>query len=459
MSKPAWPFPDAAAGLHLRSIGGIRHRYKPGFEGWIGEDRLAFGINAVALRLPRFDSVDKLGRLRLVRKACFFDGLTNGRFEFLFTADAFPATRELALTAARRFLDVEAAAPRLGFSGTLRTLPAVVGPLWADSTVKHGRDKHAEWIRSGRPICIVESDQCLQERADAGAPPPSDAPVIELAMTRGKKPSELLLISPPPATDPSDTAPVTRGSDFRAQARYVRTYTLRLLQNVESLSLMFSLPLATIDDDRIQNIVNEYTRQINRSRQRIEQFNSPRLIEYCYSAFGRLYPGLTNSLRISIQNSSIRPNVARKLLNFLELSENAFGAVSSINFGDDIHGDKVMGDKVMGDKYGKIDISGQGVAVGRGANATVSQSTNAPVNVETVASSLSGLAELVRKQSGREDADVEASLVEAAAKKAEAGDEKGAAAILKKSASWVLDLAKITGSAVLTAFLKSSLGL
>jgi hypothetical protein len=54
---------------------------------------------------------------------------------------------------------------------------------------------------------------------------------------------------------------------------------------------------------------------------------------------------------------------------------------------------------------------------------------------------------------------VEATLVEAAAKKAQKGDETGAAAILKKSASWVLDLAKSAGSAALSAFLKSHLGI
>jgi hypothetical protein len=46
--------------------------------------------------------------------------------------------------------------------------------------------------------------------------------------------------------------------------------------------------------------------------------------------------------------------------------------------GDEVHGDKVMGDKVGGDKVGgdKItvgNVSGTGVAIGRGASATVTQ--------------------------------------------------------------------------------------
>jgi hypothetical protein len=59
---------------------------------------------------------------------------------------------------------------------------------------------------------------------------------------------------------------------------------------------------------------------------------------------------------------------------------------------------------------------------------------------------------------GRADADVEATVVEAAAAKAGAGDEEGAVAMLKKSAGWVLDIAKSAGSAVLVAVLKSRLG-
>jgi hypothetical protein len=42
--------------------------------------------------------------------------------------------------------------------------------------------------------------------------------------------------------------------------------------------------------------------------------------------------------------------------------------------GDEVHGDKVMGDKVGGDKITVGDISGStGVAIGRGAQATVTQ--------------------------------------------------------------------------------------
>jgi hypothetical protein len=113
---------------------------------------------------------------------------------------------------------------------------------------------------------------------------------------------------------------------------------------------------------------------------------------------------------------------------------------------------------VMGDKFEGINVSGQGVAIGRGAQADVRQSKNAPSSGLALDEALSTLAESVRRQPGQADADVEATLVEAAVKKAQAGDQAGAAAVLKKSASWVLDLAKSAGSTILSDFLESHLG-
>jgi len=239
-----------------------------------------------------------------------------------------------------------------------------------------------------------------------------------------------------------------RQSTFRLQSRFLRTYALRLLQDVEGLSLLFGMPVSNIADDRIQNLLNEYTRQINRSRQRIEEYAAPKTVAYCYSAFSRIYPGQIDGLRIMLQNSKIRPNVVRKTIELLDISEMA-----------NIHvtGDFNM-EKIMGDKFEHIDISGQGVALGRGAQASVTQSDNAPSN-ETLSSALDALAERIRKQGGKADAEVEAVLLDAAAKKAEGGDEAGAAAILKKSAGWVLDIAKSAGSAVISAFLKSHFGI
>jgi hypothetical protein len=114
---------------------------------------------------------------------------------------------------------------------------------------------------------------------------------------------------------------------------------------------------------------------------------------------------------------------------------------------------------VMGDKFEGISVSGQGIAIGRGAQADVRLSNNALGSDRPLNETLAMLAETVRKHPGQVDSDVEATLVQAAAMKAQTGDEAGAAAILKKSSSWVLDLAKSAGSAVLAAFLKAHLGI
>ncbi|WP_035655583.1 hypothetical protein, partial [Bradyrhizobium sp. STM 3809] len=422
LAKPTWPFPDQGDGVHLRSIGAIRQRRKLGFEGWVGEDRLAFGVNALTVQLRRRDDAHQLGRLRLIRKACYFDGLTNGRIELLFGAEPPNIDKRAALQAAGYFLDLKARIAKGGFEGPLVSVPPALARLWADVTVSHGQPSHSEWVKTGRPVCIVECDQPLTP--DRGSQQETEA-VVQLALIARPRRTEVILIAPSRSIEPGGS---DSRSQFRFAARYVRTYSLRLLQNAESLSLLFALPLAAIDDDRVQNLVNEYTRQINRSRQRMEPFRAADLVQYCYSAFERLYPGRIAALRVQLQNSNIRPNLVRKMLQFLDLSEAANLQVSGgINLGD---GDMVQGDKVMGDKYENIDAKGQGIAIGRGATAKVTASSN---NVDSIHTALASLADEVRKQSGRDDAETEATLVEAAAKKAGEGDEAGAAAILKKS--------------------------
>lgn len=450
LPKPMWPRPDSGNGAHLRGIGQIKRRRKIGFEGWVGEDHLALGVNALSVQLPRLAKTGPIGRIRLVRKACFFDGLINGRFEFLFSVDPKPCNRATALQAAHYLLALKTTINKFGFEGSLATSSDAAGRLWANATVKHGQDAHPEWVKAGRPVCVVECDTSLRD--EKSSPPTAlSGPIVDLTFTTKPMRGEIFLIHNPLG----ELKPIGRGSTFRPASRYVRTYIFRLLQNVESLSLLFSLPLSIIDEDRIQSLLNEYLRQVNRSRNNLEHYDTGQLIEYCYSAFNRLYPGRIESLRSQIQNSQIRPNVVRKVLQFLDISEASKLNVDKINFGDEI-----QGDKVMNDKYENIKLSGQGIAVGQSATAIVKDSSNvSSTTVKLIATSLSDLAQIVRNQSHRDDAEAEASILEAAAKLVEKGDESSAAALLKKSASWVLDLAKSTGSGVLAAFLGSYLGI
>ncbi len=446
LERPRWPFPEAGR-WHVRGIGSIRNRPKQGFEGWVGEDRLAIGVSAIALQLPERADLAGLTSIRLIRKACFFDGLLNGRVEMLFAIAATVQNRERALSAAKFLLDVPTRVDRHGFNGTLRTVARSVGKLWAESTVKHGYKTYVDLVRVGRPICIVENYSNLADEHSKRVDSPLDHPHIELTVLSGQTQSEIMLIYPSNCNslDIHDY----RGSAFRMQSRFLRTYTLRLLQNLEGLSLLCGMQAPNISDDRIQNLLNEYTRQINRSRQRLEAYAASNTIEYCYSSFSRVYPGRIEALRVTLQNSNIRPNIVRKVLELLDISQ-----LSNIS----VAGDFNM-EKIMGDKFEHIDVSGQGTAIGRGASASVTQSNNAPTNVETLSKALSSLAEHIRNQTGKEDNEVEATLIDAAAKKAESGDEAGAAAILRKSAGWVLDVAKSAGSAVLVTFLKSQLGI
>ena len=441
LKYPNWPSPDMRT-YHVRGIGSVRRRRKSGFEGWVGEDQIAIGGAAIAILLSKNKYITA-PRVRLVRKACYFDGLVNGRIEFLFSVDGITSSREAAIEIVTDMLNIRAKVSRYCYDGELRNLAPTIGMLWSASTVKHGDLPHADLVKCGRPICVVESDYILQgrfgPRTDISALPPH-YPNIELSILSGKPSTELLLIWPRARVFPSRMT--------REHSRALRTYTLRLLQNVEALSMLLNM-LPQDPNDATQNVFNEYTRQINRSRLRVENYSSEKTINYCYSTFSRIFPGRTESVRSKLISSKIRPSIAKKLLQLLDFFD-------SSNF-------TVMGDfnleKNMAGKFEDITISGsQGITFGDNSPLSMTNTQNQQTHSEALASALDELAKIVSSQTNKADQAVETSLLEAAARKAKEGDEEGAAELLKKSASWVLELGKSAGSAVLTAFLKSHLG-
>jgi hypothetical protein len=434
LARPPWP--DPATG-YLRGIGGVRRRLLPGFDSWVGEASLVCGIPAMALQLPRRLPGRADRRVALVRKACYFDGLVNGRFEFLFRVTPEPASFADVAEAARALLDRPVRVPRFDGGKDPRPLggqSGAVARLWANATVKRNADPLLKGIRAGRAFVVAESSSAL-------GPVPDGAPAgVELRIDQSGKPFELFVIHPP------HPQPAGRNTPYRQAARTLRTYLLRMLQDVESLSQICTLPGADLDDDRIQAVFNEYTRHIIRSRARIEDKTG--LFAYCYAAFGRLYPGRIEGLRRQVVGSGMRPNVRGKVLDLLDEVENAQTVIQNL----------VQGDYVMGDKYQDIDASGgQGIAIGPGARAQVSDSVNQALDPQLI-SALRDLATRVR-DSGNPEAGIEAEVIESAAKKAEEGDEKGAVAYLKRAAGWAVGLGTTVGSAVLTAFLKAHLGL
>lgn len=439
LARPGWPSPQGNLD-HMRGIGRIEARRLTGFEGWVGENMLALRLPGAALRLPRDLPAAGVERIRLIRKACFFDGLLNGRFEFLFNIDTTGHTHATARAAAAALLETRIVIRRTGFDGPLRKAAPALGRLWALATVRHGSEPALAFVRPSRPVVIIEDD-AQAPHADTGTPAGVGLDVALSLDSSSGKPIEYLLISPrgPDA--------LRRGERFRSEARQVRTYLLRLLQNVEGLSLLFGEKLDSVDSDRVQNLLNEYTRQINRSRQRVDGVAPSQIVDYCYSAFERMHPGRIAALRVDLQNSSMRPNLVAKILTFLALCD-----------ASNIQVEGPLMETVMGDKFENIDVNNsQGTAIGRGASATVTGSSILKADA-TLPESLDWLAKQVRA-SGHEDADAEAAMVAAAAKKAAAGDDDGAVAWLKKSGKWVLDIAAKSGSALLTAFLSAKFGI
>ncbi len=373
--------------------------------------------------------------MALIRKACHFDGLLSGRFELLIRVQP-DVLDDLAAEAMARNIFNIGVAVRGYDKGKVRSLgdasPALAW-LWGKARVKRDPKKPAH-VRAGRPFAIIENGNNLgpiEAGATAGA---------RLKIVQGPKAFELFLIYPE-HDDPSG-----RMSLFRQTGRTIRTYLLKLLQDVETISQLCELDQTDLGSDLVQSFLNEYTRHIVRGKQAIASAPDA-LVDYCYSAFARLYPGRIDGLRAQIAASAMRPNIKRKLIHILD---DVAAAATVIN--------NVFGDKVMGDKFENNTISGQGVALGRGARASVNNSTNNQGLDPELISGITALAKAVR-DTGRSDANIEAEVIDAAAKKAEEGDENGVVAYLGKAAKWTFDLASSVGSSALNAFLKAKLGI
>lgn len=435
LSRPRWPDPVFG---HMRGIGGVMRRPLSGFDSWVGEGSLVCGLPGMAIDLPRWPSQLRGARTWLIRKACYFDGLANGRFEFLFRI--LPDAQDFAGAAnvARAVLARPVAVPRLDGGKAPRPLEKqsrAAARLWARATVKRDADPRLEDVRAGRAFAVVENGLPLGLTAE-GAPAG-----VRLMIGQDSQPYELFVIYPPEWW----WIGAVKGSYYRSASRTLRTYLLRMLQDVEAISQLCSMA-DDIEVDNVQHVLNEYTRHISRARQKVEQ--TTELTSYCYAAFARLYPGRLEGLRREIVVSRIRPNVKAKVLDLL-------GEVETAQI---VIGTYYGGDHVMGGKYEGIKVENSpGTAIGEEASVTISDSFNRSADPELI-SALREFAARVR-ESGNDDAEVEAECIETAAKKAAEGDEKGAIAYLKKASTWTLDLAKSAGSSLLSAYLKAHLGL
>lgn len=106
--------------------------------------------------------------------------------------------------------------------------------------------------------------------------------------------------------------------------------------------------------------------------------------------------------------------------------------------GDKIGGDKVMGDKVEGDKINVGDISGStGVAIGRGASATVTQSSG--LSGEDLAKLFTEIRQQIEARPA--DPDVEKGELKDTVDKIEQETAKGEQANTKKVSRWLGNLA------------------
>lgn len=434
LPRPNWPSPHEG---HLRGIGSVRRRNLPGFDGWICESSLVVGLPGFKLRLPRTIPGEPKQRLSLVRKACYFDGIVTGRFEFLFRIESDPTSISQLSSIISSLVDINLYIDFGKYGSGSQTKLIRAGPvgasIWAKATVSVKHQPEIHGVKFGRPIVFSELNTRIgkvDKNSIAGS---------AIIVNKNSQTFEHIAIYPSQNIHKKDTS-------FRHVSRFLRTYVLRILLNIESLSKICENSELNIDSDNLQLVFNEYTRHIIRSKIHVE--NNTELIDYCYSSFSRLFPGNMQTIRSKILSSVMRPNIKRKVLEFIDRVSQSNPENSHFYF--------VEGDCIMGDKFEDINVSGNGVAIGRGASAFATNVGN--TQLHGLADDLRRLAAAVRA-SAHEESDVEAVLLEKAADSAQQGNEAGIMQYLKKSASWVFDLAKGIGVAALEELLKSKLGI
>ncbi|SFB12820.1 hypothetical protein SAMN05421688_3105 [Poseidonocella pacifica] len=390
-----------------------------------------------------------LGRVRLVRKACYFDGLLNGRFEVLISTENDPKT----YAAAERFvgdmlsatLHVRDGSGETFYSGALVRGTRAVPLIWSRALTLHGSELHSDAVMARRCLCVIESDSPIKSARTATLPfkGPGDDWASDFnvyvqvdRVTAVNQSVELCTF-----TTHATTWNQGRYSASWSATRYLRTYTFRMLQDIEAMSQLLLHEDIDLEDDRVQLIFNAYTRHVLRSHLKLSQKSAEYLVEMGYAAFESLHPGELETLRVRIVTSSVRPQVAKKLLNMLDEVRNAKTIVN-------VERQEI----IMGDKFEGNTISGTGNVIGCGNVVSVHQQG------KELAVSLAAVAKLMREKTEYDDAETQATLAETAAEKLKDGDEKTATTLLGTMASWSLDLIKTAGTAALTAFVKAKFG-
>lgn len=423
-----WQLPRTHLG-HMRGVGQFRPRPLGGFEGWVNENILVFGNNGLSLHLPKAMPALGVDRIRLIRKACYFDGVLNGRFEFLFSLRAAkPITdSEEYHRIVESFCLLRARSRDGNFSGPIIHARSQLRRLWTNATVKRRSGAtHYQLAPVGSPIVIIEDGD---SRVQTGSP--QLTAVTRTTRQIAGSPIETFLLLP------SEAGWDTRAGPFRRESRTIRTYLLRMLQDIEAFAMILA-DGGELDNQRVQATLAAYFSHVNRSRQRLQGQNQDDLVNYCYSAFERLFPGSLESLKHRVEASSMRPQLKRNILGTLE----------QVMI---VQGDYVEGDKVSGNKFGDFDMSGNQGQISFGDNAKMEQ------HVGVSASELRELAELVRGSDNARAQD-DAGHLEKAAKAIEAGKPAEAQSWIKKCGGWIADLAKEAGKVALGAYIKAAMG-
>jgi hypothetical protein len=320
---------------HLRRIGRLQPRNLPRLPTWLGEQYLAFGLSALTVYAPYTLPGIRLGRLRIVRRAAYFDGHAAGRFEVLLSTDLDLERAPVAFRAAEEVVRIRTEV-QVPCEEALRAQPLVrAGPalarVWAAATTPHGSDPHAGDIVVHSPVVFMEADTVMMGLDGSLNVRPS---TFELDAGEDRRETTFGLKLGPIGRTGSrgvvigkhsvQSRPPVPHADQRGASRVLRAYLARLSTDTMALNRILGDARIDLASDPVQAALNAYTRHIGKVRRRL---GSDALSRLAYEAYDNAHPGGRTEMLHRLADAAIRPNLLRKVESCLDAAPSAYGNV------------------------------------------------------------------------------------------------------------------------------------
>lgn len=456
---PSWPVPRHTE--HLRSAGGIRKRIRTGLKNWIGESQYCAADHALKFSSDRAQfSLGNGASLQACFRRFFFDGQAAGKFEVGFRVTSSNGSLAIGRKDFDGLLNTLFTHPvRIPGQNSDRTLPLIragkaLAALYQSSSSAGpagGQPSlHKHLVKAGAPLLFVEigNGESVAHRFRAAHIAGLDNSKVSLAHIWLNKAS---------LCDDAVRCWMMTASDSRCDyARELRISLLRLNASRVGLETVVNgLTAKTIAPERGTEASERLQHYLNHHAERCikvppEYDDSGLLGAACQSEHGVTSDSVITLLDTLKHEVSIRRQILSKTERVVEL-------LAVLNRNSVIHKQEI----VMGDHYEAGQVGAQGPnahAHDMSFNQVLLKNSNG-VDLQKLGDELRQLRDALAASAATPEHYVEMGVIASAEMEATNGHGEKSLAALAKAGKWSLGVAEKIGVGLVTAVLKTSLGL